>query len=264
MNTNASASHDVTWTIAYRKRSASRFQRVQNLATTWAIASKIGDAFKLAHPELQVYVTPTRGHDEANPSHEDAFNILVDSGKRIRITEDAPDLGVEFLDMQPDFHATGGRNRVNGTLTLAPLGSLCQGHTPFSGTSFRCAGRDGLPSVAVHTWAPEGHSARNYCGYHSPYDLLDSDRVHLAASEAKFAEIDAANRPAPRDLPTEDEVFGNLPKRSRKPKVGDLVRYNGRLCLVRHVGSKWLRLADFSPFAIRLPRRVDRSLVTLA
>lgn len=161
-------------------------------------------------------------------------------------------------------HATGSTLRAKGELSLAPLGSLCQGNTPFSGSSFRCAGRDGLASVAVHTWAPEGHEGRDYCGYHSPFDLTAEDRIHLSKSEAIFAEIDAAHQPAPRDLPTEAEVFGNLPRRSRKPKVGDLVRFDGKLCLVRAVGSKWLRLADMGPFATHLPRKIDRALVTIA
>ena len=251
---------DSSWTIAYRKPSANRFQRVQNLATSWGLASKIGDAFKAANPDLQVYVTPTRGHDEANSSHEDAFNILVDSGKRIKITETAPDLDASYLAMIPEMVGP----RADGTLILAPLGALCQGNTPFSGSAFRCQARDGLAAVAVHNWAPEGHEGRNYCPFHSPFDLLTSDREHLETSQAVFHDHDLDMQPAPSQAPTEDETFGNLPKRSRKPKVGDLVRYNGRLCLVRHVGSKWLRLADFSPFAIRLPRKIDRALVTLA
>lgn len=56
--------------------------------------------------------------------------------------------------------------RANGNLSVAQAGTKCMGATPYSGTGFRCAGADGNPADAVHTW--EG---RHYCAYHSPFDV---------------------------------------------------------------------------------------------
>jgi hypothetical protein len=68
------------------------------------------------------------------------------------------------------------RLRAEGTLSIAAPGMKCQGNTPYSGSSFTCAGDEGSPADAVHTW--EG---RHYCAYHSPFDLTPEDRAELDA-----------------------------------------------------------------------------------
>lgn len=98
---SVSASHDVTWTIAYRKRSASRFQRVTNWSGTWAEAESVASKFGQDHPELQVWLVPSREHDATRPDHVDANNVLVDSGKRIKIVDNAPDLAPEYIPAIP-------------------------------------------------------------------------------------------------------------------------------------------------------------------
>lgn len=75
-----------TWTLAFRKRTANRFQRVTNWEGTWAQALELAQAFGKAHPELDVWYVPTLA-SEANGAAEDAGNVMVDSGKRIRIRD---------------------------------------------------------------------------------------------------------------------------------------------------------------------------------
>lgn len=75
-----------TWTLAYRKRTANRFQRVTNWSGTWAQAMELARTFTQAHPELDVWYVPTQA-SEVNGAAEDAGNVMVDSGKRIRIRE---------------------------------------------------------------------------------------------------------------------------------------------------------------------------------
>jgi len=81
------ASHDLNWTIAYRKRSANRFIRPALAPTSWADAEALGRHIAGLRPDLQVYTTPSRAYDLAHPDSEDFCNILVDSGKRIRIVD---------------------------------------------------------------------------------------------------------------------------------------------------------------------------------
>jgi hypothetical protein len=73
----------ITWTIAYRKPRANRFQRVTNWHGTWNDAYAVAREFANAFPELQVYYVPTL----ASENGEDAGNVLVDSGKRVRIID---------------------------------------------------------------------------------------------------------------------------------------------------------------------------------
>lgn len=57
------------------------------------------------------------------------------------------------------------REVARGALTLAPEGTLCQGSTPYSGSTFGCGADQGRAAEAIHTW--EG---RHYCATHSPFD----------------------------------------------------------------------------------------------
>jgi hypothetical protein len=94
------------WTIAYRKRTANRFQRVTNWTGTWQEAFDMARVFSALHPDLQVYYVSSRAHEdhervelprqvasgEMGQHLADAYlvdhgNILVDSGKRVRMTE---------------------------------------------------------------------------------------------------------------------------------------------------------------------------------
>lgn len=78
------------WTIAFRKRTANRFQRVTNWSGTWDAAVRMAEIFGKANPELDIYYTITREAEEMGyGSEEDQGNILVDSGKRIRVMDNA-------------------------------------------------------------------------------------------------------------------------------------------------------------------------------
>lgn len=90
-----------TWTLAFRKRTANRFQRVTNWSGTWAQARELAFTFSKANPELAVYYVPTL-ESEVHGAPEDAGNVLVEgTGKRIRIRDNGI-LSAEILAQVPD------------------------------------------------------------------------------------------------------------------------------------------------------------------
>jgi hypothetical protein len=101
-----------TWTLAYRKPNANRFQRVTNWSGTWHQADELAGIFAKAHPELQVYNTTTVATELRQAAEiaagtlradyaEDHRNIMLDSGKRVRIFETGR-LSDEILAQVPD------------------------------------------------------------------------------------------------------------------------------------------------------------------
>ncbi len=77
----------VTWTVAFRKATGPWFRRVADLELTWHQAHELAGRLSVADPTLQVWTTTSTAWDRANPTHEDAFNILVDAGHRVRVRE---------------------------------------------------------------------------------------------------------------------------------------------------------------------------------
>lgn len=77
---------EATWTVAYRKPKANRFLRIDGIALSWDAATELAAEVQEAMPGYQVYYIPTAEYD-AHRSSEDAFNILVDSGRRVKIKE---------------------------------------------------------------------------------------------------------------------------------------------------------------------------------
>lgn len=82
------------WTIAYRKPTANRFQRVTNWTGSWHEAVEMAGLIAEAHPELQVYYVTTAAHEAWEKTqvlgeqwNVDHGNILVDSGKRVRMVD---------------------------------------------------------------------------------------------------------------------------------------------------------------------------------
>jgi hypothetical protein len=101
-----------TWTLAYRKPNANRFQRVTNWSGTWHQARELASIFGHANPGLQIWYTTTLATEQREareiaadtlPSHyaEDHGNIMIDGGKRIRIFENGT-LPAEILAQVPD------------------------------------------------------------------------------------------------------------------------------------------------------------------
>jgi hypothetical protein len=94
----ATATPDRTWTIAYRKPKANRFQRVADWSGTWQEAADMARIFGSLHPDLQVWYVPSAANDarvaklveagELGPEYLlDHGAILVDTGRRVRMTE---------------------------------------------------------------------------------------------------------------------------------------------------------------------------------
>lgn len=90
------------WTIAYRKRTANRFLRVSTWAGTWSQAVGMARLFGAANPDLEVYYTSNRAAEvEGFVAEEDVRNILVYSGRRIRIVETDVELPAEMIARIP-------------------------------------------------------------------------------------------------------------------------------------------------------------------
>jgi hypothetical protein len=91
------------WTIAYRKRTANRFLRVSTWAGTWSQAVGMARLFSEANPDLEVYYTSNRTAEiEGFVIEEDRGNILVDSGRRVRIVETDIELPAEMIARIPN------------------------------------------------------------------------------------------------------------------------------------------------------------------
>jgi hypothetical protein len=90
------------WTIAYRKPRANRFLRVATWSGTWSQAMGMRRLFATANPELEVYCTSSRAAEiEGFVIEEDCRNILVDSGRRVRIFETDVELPAEMVARIP-------------------------------------------------------------------------------------------------------------------------------------------------------------------
>ncbi len=87
-----------SWTIAWRKRTANHFRRANNWAGTWAEAFEMARAFGELHPDMQVFYTTSAAYEQWQRDEiaagtlsadraDDHGNIMVDSGKRIKVRE---------------------------------------------------------------------------------------------------------------------------------------------------------------------------------
>ena len=80
-----------TWTIAYRKPRANRFQRVANWSGTWSESVDMAGVFMTKNPGLQVFYVPTLANEqnaeELFGPREDHGNIFTDTGKRVQMVE---------------------------------------------------------------------------------------------------------------------------------------------------------------------------------
>lgn len=112
MTQTQNAATVTTWTLAYRKPNANRFQRVTNWSGTWHQAHELAGIFAKANPGLQVYYTITAEIERRQVAEiaagtlradyaDDHRNVMLDSGKRIRIYDNGL-LSAEILAQVPD------------------------------------------------------------------------------------------------------------------------------------------------------------------
>ena len=95
-----------TWTIAYRKPRANHFCRVTNWQGTWHQALELSRTFTTANPGLEVWYVPTADAERSDP--EDQGNILVETGRRVKIRETGT-LPAEIIAQAPDAAAAKAR-----------------------------------------------------------------------------------------------------------------------------------------------------------
>src|SRR5688500_15907731 len=96
----------IMWTIAFRNPRASFFHRIADWEGAWAQAKEVAAIYGELHPELQVYYTTSLAYETAerielpqrvargeitqelaNDYLEDHGNILVDSGRRVKVRD---------------------------------------------------------------------------------------------------------------------------------------------------------------------------------
>jgi hypothetical protein len=76
------------WTVAYRKPKANRFVRVDGVSVSWEAATELSQDVIKAMPGYEVYYVSTRQAElQGLVCEEDRGNILVPSGRRVRIVE---------------------------------------------------------------------------------------------------------------------------------------------------------------------------------
>jgi hypothetical protein len=80
------------WTVAFRNPRANRFLRYSGMSVEWQAAVDYARELTAARPDLQVWYTTTAEYDRTHPN-EDSNNILVESGRRVRVfeTDSLPD-----------------------------------------------------------------------------------------------------------------------------------------------------------------------------
>lgn len=151
------------WTIAYRKPTANRFQRVTDWCGTWDEARDMGDRFAQLHPKLQVYYVPT-AESEANGyrAAEDIGTVLNEkTGKRIKIV-DTGTLPEELRPVETQPEASEPVNESarkwvsklsllthaeQSALLNTPLGVTCTGCGDFLETEYDFARHFAIPDA---------------------------------------------------------------------------------------------------------------------
>jgi hypothetical protein len=78
-----------TWTVAFRKPRANRFRRVTDWSGTWHEAEQMARR-TIDRDELEVWYVPTRQAElDGHVWPEDVGNILTNTGRRVRIVDNA-------------------------------------------------------------------------------------------------------------------------------------------------------------------------------
>jgi hypothetical protein len=85
------------WTIAIRPNAKRGIFHRVDLALTWDQAVDLAQYVGKLLPAADVWYVPNATYDAAHPGHEDSYNVMVDTGKRIRIKDD----GVLPFDTDP-------------------------------------------------------------------------------------------------------------------------------------------------------------------
>jgi hypothetical protein len=81
---------DRRWTLAFRNPRANRFRRVTDWGGSWDEAQKMSGAAVTAHPELEIWYVPSLAAEQSGYScEEDRGNILANTGRRVRMVDDA-------------------------------------------------------------------------------------------------------------------------------------------------------------------------------
>jgi predicted nucleic acid-binding protein len=119
-----------TWTIAYRKPRANRFLRIGSWSGTWTQANALAGLFAEANPELEVYYTSSHAAEVAGRVvEEDRGNILVSSGKRVRIVDDiVTKLPAEMLARIPSAEIADARRAAGEPIADPDLAAATEAH----------------------------------------------------------------------------------------------------------------------------------------
>lgn len=114
-------SNTITWTIAFRNPRANRFRRVTNWNGTWDQASELARAYVTLYPQLQVWVTTTKEAEDAGYTvEEDRGTIMVESGRRVKVIDNAELTAAELAKLQVITFERIGREAALADEPAAP------------------------------------------------------------------------------------------------------------------------------------------------
>lgn len=114
-------SNTITWTIAFRNPRANRFRRVTNWNGTWDQASELARAYVTLNPQLQVWVTTTKEAEDAGHTvEEDRGTIMVESGRRVKVIDNAELSARELAELQVITFERIGREAAQADEPAAP------------------------------------------------------------------------------------------------------------------------------------------------
>lgn len=167
-----------TWTVAYRNPRANRFLRVA-LELTWHEARDLAAKLCETDPKLQVYYVTSAAHeareavnlprevaagrlsqDAADSYTEDHGNVLVDTGRRVRIFEGGtlPAAVAEWLDRQRYANRVGDLTAAGAEIPQAARDAADRGEHARALAFLRDDVRDALtPAAPALRWT--GRSA---------------------------------------------------------------------------------------------------------
>jgi len=191
------------WTIAYRKRTANRFLRVSTWAGTWPQAVAMARLFAAANPDLEVHYTSNRAAEvEGFVTEDDVRNILVDSGRRVRIVETDVELPAEMIARIPNAE-TARERWIDGDAIADAEGAdelSVEQVAEYAGShDFRPNGRDWQGVV------DPGRCAYPDCGARAASPVHRDDRgmymgpQHVAPATIEAARTEALAEDAHRD-----------------------------------------------------------------
>ena len=196
------------WTVAWRMPRENRFVRAINWAGTWTQAREMAAAVReLLPPLAEVYYTSTLQAELDGRVHaEDRGNILVDSGRRVRII-DSGMLPAELLDREVEtvvfaLVAAEGPDRMAGWTITSVRERVLAARKRMSADEWAAMVGQGAhagirfnDSHLAQTWVAQEEPARAETSRVAKAARAEALHAALARAEAEPAELEGWGQP---------------------------------------------------------------------